>query len=243
VTTPALAEHVKGKGRMYRHPVTDVLVPSITNVIGTLDKPALPRWSAKMVAETAYRMRHALPNMEQGEAVDMLKSAPFSKASRAADRGTDIHAYLESRLNGYVPDDLSDDAVPYRQAADEWLEFYQPEMVATELSVFGAGFAGTGDLWCMMGDRLTIVDFKTSKAVYDEAALQLSALWGATVTGEGEPAPHVRSGLPMLDVDLLVVRIGTDKYEVKQVAEPERSFNAFLSLLTAWEWKHTKAYL
>ena len=71
MTTPALAQNVRGKGRHYQTPDGE-LVPSVTNVISILDKPALPRWSAKMVAETAYRMRHSLSGMERNEAVDLL---------------------------------------------------------------------------------------------------------------------------------------------------------------------------
>jgi len=238
MTTPALAENVRGKGRHYRHPQTDELVPSITNVIGILDKPALPRWSAKLVAETAYRMRHSLAEMGEDEAVDLLKSAPWSRANRAADRGTDIHAYLEALINCWEPEPLSGEAVRYKQAADEWLDYYQPELVASELTVFHPKYAGTGDLWCRIGGRMTILDFKTSKAVYDEAALQLAALWGALSTTDGEPVPHAGH-----DTDLLVVRIGMDKFEVKQVADPRASFETFLALVTAWEWKHGKAYL
>jgi hypothetical protein len=237
MTTPALAQNVRGKGRHYKHPATGELVPSVTNIIGILDKPALSRWSAKLVAETAYRMRHALPNMEEAEAVDMLKGAPWSKATRAADRGTDIHAYLESRVNGWEPEPLSGEALRYKQAADDWFDYYTPELVASELTVFHPRYAGTGDLWCRIDGRMTILDFKTSKAVYPEAALQLAALWGAYSTADGSAPPHTGQ-----ETDLLVVRIGEDGYEVKQVADPVMAFDAFLALAIAWEWKHEKAY-
>ena len=119
MTTPALAENVRGKGRHYNSP-DGTLVPSVTNVIGIMDKPALPRWAAKMVAERAMTMKHALANMSDNEVVDVLKGAPWSKSQRAADRGTDIHAYLEARLNGLKPERLSDDAEPFKDAADDW---------------------------------------------------------------------------------------------------------------------------
>jgi hypothetical protein len=238
VTTPALAKNVRGKGRHYEHPNTGDLVPSVTNVIGVLDKPALPRWAAKMVAETAYRMRNSLAEMDEAEAVDMLKGAPWSKATRAADRGTDIHAYLEARVNGWTPEPLSGEAVRYKRAADDWFEAYRPELVASELTVFHPKYAGTGDLWCRIDGRMTVLDFKTSKAIYSEAALQLAALWGAFTTADGGPVPHAGE-----QTDLLVVRIGEDKFEVKQVADPQASFEAFLALVTAWEWKHGVAYV
>jgi hypothetical protein len=215
------------------------LVPSITNVIGTLSKgDALTRWSAKMVAEAAWNMRHSLDAMGQDEAVTVLKQSPWRKSTRASERGTDIHAYLEARINMLVPEPLSDDAAPYRDAAEEWLDYYGPEPVETELTVFHPLYAGTGDLWCRFDGRMAIVDFKTSKAVYNEAALQLSALWGALTTASGDPVPHAGE-----DTDLFVVRIGMDKFEQKQVADPAGSFEVFIALVKAWEWQHGKAYL
>ncbi len=239
MTTPALAENVKGKGRHYRHPVTGELVPSITNVIGALDKPALPRWAASEVAKRAATMKASLGNMTDNEVVDTLKGAPFNRSKRAAERGTDIHGYLEALLNGWEPEELSRDAVPYKQAADEWLDYHQPEMIATELSVFDGAYAGTGDLWCRFGDRLAIVDFKTSKAIYGEASLQLAALYGCQVDGEGQDVPHAGE-----EADLFVVRIGVDGWEQKQVADPEWSLTVFRSLLDVWDWqKNGRAYL
>ena len=234
MTTPLLSEQVRGKGRMYRSPADGELVPSITNVIGVLDKPALPRWAAKMVAETAYRMRHALPEMEEAEAVDMLKGSPWSKSKRAADRGTDIHAYLEARLWGRDPDPLSEEASEYVAAAEAWLHTWQPEPLLTETTVFGVGYAGTGDLWARIGGVETIVDFKTGKALYDDSALQVAALWGASeavVDGELRLAPPVTSAC--------LVLIGKGgKHETKQVVDLMGSFEAFESALQLWWYRH-----
>ena len=244
MTTPALAQNVRGKGRHYLNPVSGELVPSVTNVIGVLDKPALPRWSAKMVAETAYRMRHSLADMEESEAVDMLKGSPWSKSQRAADRGTDIHAYLEARLNGEQPEELSDDAEQYRSAADGWLE-QDLEVVATEQTMFQPLYAGTCDLVARIDGKLTVLDFKTGKGIYDEAALQLAALFGCHTDGDGELLAWRYLDGEMRELpSLKVVRIGTNGiFETKTVADPMSCLRVFYSLLDAWHWKHTKAYL
>ena len=234
MTTPVLAEQVRGRGRMYRSPADDELVPSITNVIGGLDKPALPRWAAKMVAETASRKRHALPEMEEAEAVDLLKGSPWSKSKRAADRGTDIHAYLEARLWGRDPEPLSEEAAEYVAAAEAWLHTWQPEPLLTETTVFGVGYAGTGDLWARIGGVETIVDFKTGKALYDDSALQIAALWGASeamVDGELRLAPPVTRGC--------LVLIGQGgKHETREVVDLMGSFEAFESAVQLWWYRH-----
>jgi hypothetical protein len=245
MTTPALAEHVRGKGRHYRTP-EDELVPSVTNVIGILDKPALPRWAAKMVAERAMHMKHSLSGMSDNEVVDVLKGAPWSKSSRAADRGTDIHAYLEARLNGLEPEELSEDAEPYRAAADDWFDSVGAsfEDVRTEVTLFHPNYAGTTDLIGTLDGRINIVDFKTSKAIYDEAALQLSALAGCYTDAQGVPVPWRDETGFMVEVPrLVVVRIGMDKWEEKEVADAKASVGVFFGLLEAWHWKHSKAYL
>lgn len=238
MTTPALAENVKGKGRHYRHPFTGHLVPSITNVIGVLNKPALPRWAAKVVAEQAVAMRESLPNLDPAEAVDLLKGAPWRSSGRAANRGTTVHAYLEARLQGLEPELLEGEALKYRAAAEAWLDRWQPEVVATELTVFDRRYAGTGDLWCKVDGEMRIVDFKTSKAIYPEAALQLAALAGARDVVDGI-APHYLEDR----VSCWVVRIGERSFSEKQVADVPASLRAFRALLDAWEWQQQDPYV
>ncbi|HEY7824609.1 MAG TPA: hypothetical protein VIG24_17340 [Acidimicrobiia bacterium] len=244
MTTPALAENVKGKGRHYRT-LDGELVPSVTNVIGILDKPALSRWAAKMVAERAMVMKHSLANMDDNDIVDTLKGAPWSRSKRAADRGTDIHAYLEHRLNNWEPEALSSDAMPYKDAADDWFERCAPdEVIGTEVTLFHPMYAGTTDVIMRRNGRLIIADFKTSKAIYDEAALQLSALSGCYSDADGMAVPWRDSAGEMLETpELVVIRIGEDGWEEKVVADPMGSLRAFFGLLDAWHWKHGQAYL
>jgi hypothetical protein len=236
MTTPVLAENVRGRGRHYRHPNTGDLVPSVTNIIGVMDKPALPRWSALEVAKKAWELRLSLPEMEQDDAIDVLKGAPWRKSTRAADRGTTIHAYLEARMLGLTPEIVEGEALRYRDAAEAWLDDWQPQVIATERTVFGPDYAGTGDLWCMRDGKVTIVDFKTSKAIYKEAALQIAALWAAPVQADGtvDPAPD--------DAEGWVVRIGEDGYEARQVVDLAGNYEVFRSLIDAWHWSKSDPY-
>jgi hypothetical protein len=233
VSVPVLSEQVRGKGRMYRHPVLDELVPSVTNVIGMLDKPALSRWSALEVAKGAYKMRHALTEMDEAEAVGILKQLPWSKADRAADRGTDIHEWLEAALLGRGLPTLAAEAEKYRPAAQGWLDWFgeaKGRVLATEQTFLHDQYAGTADLVCEVGGERWLVDFKTSKGLYESVALQLSALAAAyCLPDESDNWEFDR---------LVAVRIGEDGWEMAEVLDPEGSFAAFLGLLDVWTWKH-----
>lgn len=239
MTTPALAQNVRGKGRHYAHPVTGNLLPSVTNVIGVINKPALVGWAAKEVAQKAWELRRSLAEMGEADALQVLKGAPYRKSGRAAERGTTIHAYLEARLNGLEPQVIDGEAKRFQAGADAWLAEWQPEMVATELTVFGDQYAGTGDLWCRRDGRMCIVDFKTSKAIYSEAALQIAALWGAHIDADNNYAPHYWEK----DVEGWVVRIGEDGFEAKQVSDLDYSLSVFRACIEVWASQHEEAYL
>lgn len=232
MTEPALAFNVRGRGRHYRHPVTGEEVPSVTNVIGVLDKPALPRWAAKVVAEQAWLLRGTLDELGRDEAVDVLKGAPWRKSTRAADRGTTIHDYLHARAQGVEPPELEGEAAKYRKAADGFLDLMKPEFLMTETTVFGAGYAGTFDFIARFGDRVVLGDYKTSKDLYPEVALQLAAIANADeAVVDGEIV-----SLPVVD-ECWGVLLTPSRFVVKRV-DVEGAFGAFLAALELWHWKH-----
>lgn len=237
VTEPALAQNVKGRGRHYQHPETGALVPSVTNVISVLDKPALPRWAAKEVAQAAWNMRRSLDQMGEAECIDVLKGSPWRKTNRAAGRGTSVHEYLEAAMTGATVE-LNGEALMYQKGADDFLNRYQPEFVRTEFTVFGDGYAGTSDFLAVINRTLLIGDYKTGKALYPEVALQLAAIRYAReiVTPFGlEPMPEVDGCVAVL--------ISPDRALVKEVAADEQAHAAFLSCLTAWTWQKDAAPL
>lgn len=231
MTAPKMSKQVPGKGRMYVHPVTGAEVPSVTNCIGVLDKPALPRWAAKMVAQQAWKMRQSLDELGEDEAVDVLKGSPWRNSGRAADRGTSVHDYLHAAAEGRPVPALESDAKRYQAAADEFLEVYRPVFVLTEFTVFGDGYAGTADFLATVGDRLVVGDYKTSKKLYPEIALQLAAIrYAETIADDA-------GGRPMLEVDGCVgVLLTPDGLEVREVDAGLEAFEAFRACLSAWGW-------
>lgn len=234
MTTPALAQTVKGRGRHYAIPGTDRLVPSVTNVIGILDKPALPRWAAKSVAVTAWELRASLPNMDEAEAIDVLKGSPWRKSQRAADRGTTIHEWLQARVRGVVLPDVDGEAVEYVEAAESWYQRFQPREVHTEITMFADTYAGTADAILEIEGQTWLIDYKTSSGLYPEVALQLSALatCDLMVLPDGET-----QDVPPID-RVAAVRIGKDgEWEMREVTDRHRCAAVFDYMLEVWMWQ------
>lgn len=218
---------------MYRHPVTGEDVPSVTNIVGMLDKPALPRWAAKVVAEEAWTLRGVLEDLDRAEAIDVLKGAPWRTTTRAMDRGTSVHDYLEARAEGYDLD-LSVDALPYKAAADQFLRVYRPEFRATEFTVYGRyDYAGTADFLAVIDGALYLGDYKTSKAIYPETAMQLAAYAkaGLMTTADGTTKPMQQVA------GVIAVHLTPHGVGVVEIDDIEGAYEAFLGLLRVWEWR------
>lgn len=233
MTTPALSRAVRGKGRHYEDPVTGQLVPSVTNVIGALNKPALPRWAAKVVAEQAVALAGSLQNLDPAEAIDLLKGSPWRSSTRAADRGTTIHDRLEQITLGREPDGpLTGEAVEFSRGIDAFLKAHDVRPWHTEVTMFGDGYAGTADFLGTVDDVPVVMDYKTGKGLYPEVALQLTALRYAermVVDGEVRDVPPTDHGLAVL--------ITKSGYKIAKVEDPVGAMLAFESLLAVRLWQ------
>ena len=187
-----------------------------------------------MTAEAAWKMRGSLDAMGEQEAVDVLKGSPWRNSNRASNRGTSIHDYLDAIAQGRTVPKLEGDALRYKPAADEFLETYQPKFVMTEFTVFGDGYAGTCDFIAEIGGRLVIGDFKTSKALYPEIALQLAAARYADVIVQPDGTET-----PMVEVDGGVgVLITPDGCDVREVDVSLPVYLAFLACRDVWTFRN-----
>ena len=121
---------------------------AVTSVLGVINKPELVAWAAREGARAGDAQAHV------------------RIAKDAAQRGTDLHAYINERLAGRVPLGLSPDAEVYRPAADRWLEEMKPRAVLLNRPVWSRtkAYCGTLDAILAYGDRVYLTDFKTVRA-------------------------------------------------------------------------------
>lgn len=213
-----------------------------------LPKPALVYWSAKSVAEYVIDNPESvqqLREMGRGPAVAALKGVPWQKRDEAGIRGTDVHELAERVIHGEqvdVPEHLVEPVEHYVR----WLDAFAVEALHTELPVASRrwGYAGKFDAIVRIGrgdwaGRVALLDWKTSKGVYGETALQTAAYASAEFM-----APTVDDEQPLPQIDCTgVLHLTTDAAELHplaktpdEIAEHFRVFNhiAYVAKRSAW---------
>lgn len=212
-------------------------VPGVTGILGNgIPKPAIPRWAAKTVAEYVADNLHELDNwsrMGRESLVAALKQVPWTARDEAAVRGTDVHNLAEQILTtgeADVPDHLEAHVRGYV----EWLDEFDVHPILTEVPVANRThrYAGKPDFighLRALGDETWLLDWKTSKGVYGETALQTAAYANAEFYvdmddwNNEKPMPHIdRIGV------VHVTEAGTELYDF---GPPEPAYRMFLDAL------------
>lgn len=165
-------------------------VPGVTTIIGVLDKPAIPRWAAKSVAEYVANNRAAVEHLYDlgpGPMVSALQGIPWQRRDDAGARGTAFHGYAERIMRGEEVD-VPEPIVPLVEHALDFMETYGIRPVLTEAACGSREhwYAGTLDLVAdqARGPR-AIWDWKSGKAIYSGAVWQLNAYGHAEFYGLG----------------------------------------------------------
>lgn len=187
-------------------------LPSVTSVLDMISKPQLYSWyGAKGNAECKRIL------------------------AESAARGTATHEAIERHLFG---DERGWEVVvtaPYKAGALGAIKELDipKEGIRSEVTVRheAAGYAGTFDLLYPSAGGLTLLDWKTSSAIYPEYGLQLAAYAKAFELGSDEKVKR-----------LLVVRVGKDgEYEIGDFSEKKESnYLTFLAALELFLWRHPK---
>lgn len=196
----------------------DERFPSITTLLKLLDKPALPRWASRMVAEhVADFVTRTVPSeklpwtrvQQYLSDVDALKDVPWKYAERRRDIGSNLHDVAEQVAAGTIisPDVFADDIRPLIRAHIDFCATEQPQFVAMETGCFNRtiGYACTLDTIVTLprfGDVQIVMDYKTGKDVYEEAVIQVNAQRIAEFVGLRDgtelPMPHCEKNMVLL---------------------------------------------
>ena len=180
-------------------------VPGVTTILGVLNKPALVKWSAGMVAEWVADNPDGVETLRQmgrEPMINALKAVPWDKRDKAADRGSQFHLYAQQLLEGEdVELDADDELLPVIENALRFLDEWEIEPILVEAPVASREhwYAGTADIFAKYKHPVTghqgvaIFDWKTSRGIYPEYAMQLNAYAFADFAGLGDdikPVPE-----------------------------------------------------
>lgn len=162
---------------------------SVTTILGGgIPKPQLIDWAAREVATYATE--------NPGADYETLSTAHRIKRDTAGIRGTVIHNIAEALLNGEAVE-VADDVWPYVEGLVDFIREWKITPLHQECIVAHEklNVAGKFDLVCtspyLNSGQPILLDWKSSKKVYGETALQTAAytLADFMVTPDGEEVP------------------------------------------------------
>src|SRR5499433_526125 len=221
-------------------------LPSVTTILDVIAKPALAPWYAKQERryfETAMLEVLTKPGARDPEFV-LTAVAEAVMGVKAADRekqqaraiGTAVHAGIEWHLRTMLGEDagpeprLPDVAVWAVESWKDWATKVAVEPLAIERTVYclDCGYAGTMDLYARVKGVLTVLDWKSGRAIYPEALLQNVAYRHAAARGGLPSAQGLIVRLPK--------RLDDPAWEVMPVPET-LPLDEFLAALHLWRWQ------
>src|SRR3989442_580619 len=243
-TMPSDSQRPWTRDRFYT--IDGCRLPSVTTILDVIAKPALGPWYAKQerryfetaMLEALSKPRAPDPEYVLSAVVDALGGvqAADREEQPAATIGTAIHAGIEWQLRTRLGEDAGPEPVLPDAAAwaveswKDWAKSIALEPLAIERTVYceACGYAGTLDLYALVEGALTVLDWKSGRAIYPETFLQNVAYRHAAE----------RQGLP--STQGLIVRVPKlvedPSWEVMAVPAT-LGLDDFLAAARLWRWQ------
>ena len=225
-------------------------LPSVTTILSVIGKPALMAWAAKVEREMVTKVSADLyedlagtPKMSRAGWLLTLdtrlgrEKAHSKELAKAGEIGSQVHELIEWTLKAELmyeagPSPRISDAAQWAYMAwEDWRRAVKLKPVAVEQVIWSRehGYAGTLDLLAEVEGVLTVVDWKTGKAVYGEAHLQNAAYRQAIrEMGHGDPKQGLIVRLPKVETD--------PNFEVVAAKPENLMFPKFLDAMSVWKW-------
>lgn len=222
----------------HKYFVGDRPVPSVTTICGVIGKgDALTQWAVN--AAISYLKDRLIGHMTAEEMDAAFQEAKYAYRRTQQDAltvGTLAHNWIEQHLLGNTqPMPENEQARSSCEAALKWLEAHSWKTVSAERRIYSREhhYAGTLDYLAYIDGKLVVSDWKTSKRLYDEYTLQLSAYVQA-LKEEGVET----EGRWLIRIDK-----ETGEFEEKFLSPEEQAsdLKAFLGALAIWEHKQSTA--
>ena len=214
------------------------LIPSVTSILGVMDKPALTRWKIEQAIQASERTPR-LPDEPIYYWARRVQDAAFQQVEDAASLGSSIHAALESAMAGEAFDP---ELGVYINPVLEWKEKTGIVLTEREKVLVNAaeGYAGCTDALFTYGKRgIGILDYKTRKTKpgeivtpYDGQGMQLAAYAAAHYGAEALPR--------VLAANVYISTTEPGRFAVYKHPNLPELYEAFLHVCALW--RHVKQF-
>ena len=201
-------------------------LPSVTTIIGEVsNKEALIQWAANSMKDYVIEHWEEMQGCGIDECLNQARFAYKRLSSEALEIGSKVHEIVEKVLTYPVIEPIYDqpEVLSCRVAFQRFIQDHEVRPEKLEYSVYGNGWAGTLDFKGLLDGVPTILDWKTSKAIWTDSMYpQIAAYWDA----DGQWADQ--GGIVRLDKV-------TGQYELKLIKRKELQryltiFNAMADL-------------
>ena len=214
--------------------IDDKIVYGSTGIISILAKPALVNWALNIaIRQIRDEINEGLP-LEK--ALIDGRRASWNASLKARELGTRVHSftdsYSEENKSELLLKALRTENEEERNSLSAFIEFasknkLEKEFGERKIYSFRYNYAGTVDWVGKVNGKETVIDWKTSAAIYPSYFLQTASY--AQALQEEFPEKKI--------VQTMIVRLGKDgKLEVAIHKNWKDDLPIFLSLLKVYEW-------
>tara|TARA_B100000686_G_scaffold345176_1_gene429238 strand:+ start:3681 stop:4427 length:747 start_codon:yes stop_codon:yes gene_type:complete len=228
---------INNKGnRYYLIPGLSEPLPSVTSILSTISKPGLINWEKNVAIDYAKdKISKYISNTENTnldglhEIFENAKEQPKFIMSKAGEFGSKAHKFIELLLEQDFNVDVPNNMKWIYKNFNDWKNEYNFNSIEQEKYLYSAkyGYAGTADSIGLVDENLFILDWKTSKSLYIENLLQVSAYANAYSELTGNQISNAG-----------VLRLDKNKtgYEFKIIDDLEKHFITFRAVLWLWRF-------
>ena len=203
----------KFEGKTHTYTLDGKRLTGVTTVLGVIAKPALIGWAAKEAVRVLGWYDKKYDNVEEGEQVlkevflrfneidsegyynllDKARKAHTKKKEKAAQAGTDIHAFIEAWIKDNETT-MPVDSVAFKQADQfiDWVNKNKVKFLESEKIMYSEKMwlGGTVDAVAEIDGKKYVVDFKTQAKMWDQTPFLQTAAYQMMLEEMGEKDFH-----------------------------------------------------
>lgn len=216
----------------HTYKVRDVIIPSVTQVVGVINKPALMYWAVNQAIGYLQGVWVAGKSYDEVEILNHLEEAKKTNRKTTTDAaivGTMVHDWISKYIKGHNPLEPVNPAIKAATSAFlQWVSEHKVKFLESEIKIYSKkyAYAGTMDFEAEIDGKLVVGDIKTSSGIYPEARLQVAAYQQARQEETGKTYDH-----------RVIIRVGKvlieDKpdFEIAEFNDFKLDIKAFLGAL------------